>query len=231
MDRSLARMPLEVPAVLGALLDARDSASRDHAWESFIAQHSRLIMHAIKQCGGAHDTIMDRYAFVLDQLRAHDYRRLRTWASDGRSQLSTWLTVVVKRLCYDHHRQTYGRQRAVGSDASEARQRRRLLVDMVAAELRPEAALPEDGTVTAPDDPELAVRRFELLANLARGLADLSPSDRVLLALRFRDELPASRIARLLGFPTPFHVYRRLTHVLDTLRRALERQGIEDAAP
>jgi hypothetical protein len=38
-------------------------------------------------------------------------------------------------------------------------------------------------------------------------------------------------VASNLGFPTRFHAYRRLKEVLGILRRSLEGQGIEEAAP
>jgi hypothetical protein len=50
----------------------------------------------------------------------------------------------------------------------------------------------------------------------------------LLLKYRFEDALPASRIARLMSFPTPFHVYRRLNTILVSLRRTLQAAGIED---
>ena len=42
-----------------------------------------------------------------------------------------------------------------------------------------------------------------------------------------KDDLSASRIAGIVGMPTPFHVYRALNSVLSQLRLALEARGIE----
>jgi len=50
-----------------------------------------------------------------------------------------------------------------------------------------------------------------------------------MLRLRFGEELSARQVAEALGFPTPFHVYRRLDVVLRSLRASLERAGVEDA--
>jgi DNA-directed RNA polymerase specialized sigma subunit len=52
--------------------------------------------------------------------------------------------------------------------------------------------------------------------------------DRLLLKLRFDDGLSAPEIARLLGFPTPFHVYRRLNALYARLRGGLRERGIEE---
>jgi DNA-directed RNA polymerase specialized sigma subunit len=61
--------------------------------------------------------------------------------------------------------------------------------------------------------------------------AALAPQDGLLIKLRFEDELPMPEITRILGFPTRFHAYRRLTHALAELRRTLEGSGVRDAAP
>ena len=64
-------------------------------------------------------------------------------------------------------------------------------------------------------------------AGLRAALGALPAGDRLLLTLRFEDDLSASRISGILGFPTPFHVYRRLNAVLGQLRAALQARGIE----
>lgn len=218
-----------VPVVLATLLSSTDPRERDRSWESFVDQHSRLILHAIRSCGGSHDAVMDRYAFVLEQLRADNYRRLRTWAGDGRSQLTTWLVVVVKRLCHDHYRSQYGRNRPeAGNGAREARVQRRKLADLVAEELKPDQVSAGDG---ASHHPEMALRAADLNGALQHAVDRLSPSDQLLLTLRFRDGLSAARIARQVNLPTPFHVYRRINQILTTLRRDLHARGIEDAEP
>jgi hypothetical protein len=52
-----------------------------------------------------------------------------------------------------------------------------------------------------------------------------------LLALRFEDDRSVRDIARTLGLPSVFHVYRRLGSTLSILRRALEKRGIDSAEP
>ena len=52
---------------------------------------------------------------------------------------------------------------------------------------------------------------------------------RLLLKLRFEDELPAREIATLMHLPTVFHAYRRLNALLASLRRTLEDAGVDDA--
>lgn len=77
----------------------------------------------------------------------------------------------------------------------------------------------------------MAIREAELRAGLEDALSALSARDRLLLRLRFEDDMTAQEIARLLQLPSPFHVYRRLNVVLASLRVALQRRGIESAIP
>jgi len=109
-----------LPAALSRLLAEPNTEARDEAWAEFVRQHSRLLLHVARSFGGDHDAAMDRYTYVLEQLRQDDLRRLRTYSADGRSEFSTWLVVVAQRLCMDYYRAKYGRLRAEGEDASHA---------------------------------------------------------------------------------------------------------------
>jgi DNA-directed RNA polymerase specialized sigma24 family protein len=79
--------------------------------------------------------------------------------------------------------------------------------------------------------PEGSLRALELSGALEEALATLAPADQVLLKLRFDDNLSAQQIARMLRFPTPFHVYRRINALLATLRETLRARGIENSVP
>jgi DNA-directed RNA polymerase specialized sigma subunit len=69
----------------------------------------------------------------------------------------------------------------------------------------------------------------ETRAGLSAEIEALPAADRMLIKLRFEDNLSAKEIAEVIGAPTPFHVYRRLNHVLDVLRRGLIARGLEGA--
>jgi RNA polymerase sigma factor (sigma-70 family) len=170
---------------------------------------------------------MDRYAAVLDRLRQDDFRRLRTYVADGRSEFTTWLVVVAQRICLDDRRHRYGRsRRPVGdsTDYDDERAARRRLVDLVASKVDLSSI-----SDTRSDSPEDSVRVADLYHALQAALSHLEPRDRLLIKLRFEDELPMPEIARSLKFPTRFHAYRRLTQVLGDLRDALEDSGVRDA--
>jgi DNA-directed RNA polymerase specialized sigma24 family protein len=70
-----------------------------------------------------------------------------------------------------------------------------------------------------------------LRSTLDAALARLDTEDRVILRLRFEDDVSVPEIARLLNLGSPFSLYRRLNRILASVRRTLEAAGINDASP
>lgn len=163
---------------------------------------------------------MDAYAYLLEQLQQGDFRRLRAYTPDTRSKFTTWLVVVARRICVDHLRERYGRGMREGSV-------RRQLADLLVLELDPDTTPLPDSVA----NPETHLRTRELSQALTAALARVEPRDRLLLKLRYEDELSAREIAHLMHFPTPFHVYRRLNALLEQVKTALQRRGIEGPEP
>jgi RNA polymerase sigma factor (sigma-70 family) len=214
---------IELPQSLASLLGAQSAADVDTAWRAFVAQHSRIVLHVCRSVWHAHDDQMDAYTQVLEHLRTDDHRRLREFARAPRCRVTTWLVVVSRRICLDLYRQRYGRPT---TDAGrEGRRARRRLQDLVAEQLHLHEPAMENSDVDAP------LRHSELHDALQAALGELAPRDVLVLKLRFVDDLAAQEIARLLGFPSPFHVYRRLNALFAQLRDALLRLGVESAAP
>lgn len=213
---------------LEQLLRASTAAEREAAWDRFVHRYSRLILHTVHSRANGYDDAMDRYAFVLGALRERDYRRLRRFEAASGARFSTWLVVVVGRLCIDYHRKRYGATESslTGCEHDWRNDVRRRLADLVSAKLD----LRQVSDPRAPR-PDASVRESELRENLERAVAILDPRDRWLLRLRFHDGLPAREIADLMHFPTLFHVYRRVNSVLGSLRETLEDRGITDARP
>ncbi len=218
-----------VPPEVAELLASTSSSGEEVAWQKFVQRYSRLILVTVKALSWDHDEAMDHYVFVLEGLRGDDYRRLRRYASDNRGQFSAWLVVVTRRLCLDYRRQRYGRIPPAHQSGQPSRQRaveRRRLIDLVTEEL--------DITKTADPsgaNPEVEVRQAELQAALQAAVRCLPPKDRLLLRLRFDDGRTAREIADAMGFPSVFHVYRRLKKVLATLGKLLRERGVSDALP
>ena len=166
------------------------------------------------------DDARDAYAEVLERLRASEFARLRTFTDDGRTRFTTWLVVVTRRLCVDSYRRRYGR--ANGGEASAGQKVRHALYDD-----RRGAAVDPAVLASGAELPDILLEERERLEALERALGALEPRDRMLLALRFKEDQTALAIARLMGFPTPFHVYRRLNTVLGTLRQTLGHAGVD----
>ena len=197
------------------------------AWKTFLETHSRLLLYTARTLGRDYDAAMDAYAYLLEQLRRDDFRRLRAYVADERTKFTTWLVVVARRLCLDHLRHRYGRSQDSGERSSAARAVRRQLVDLLAEGLDPSGRTDP----AAADNPEIQLRTRELSRTLAEVLGGLEPRDQLLLTLRFQDGLSAREIGQVMAFPTPFHVYRRLNVLLERLRGELGRRGVQGSEP
>ena len=212
------------PSSLLALTSAATESERERAWSAFLAEYNPLILHVTRSLGGDHDAAMDRYAFVLEALRRDGYRRLKTYVSDGRGSFHTWLAVVTGRICLDEYRHRYGRLQSGGTEASERHARRKTLADLAGSELDLDLlAAPGD------DAPDRVVERAERRATVEAALAGLDPADRLILRLRFEEDLSVPEIARFLGEGSPFRLYRRIEKVLTRVRNSLEKGGVRDA--
>jgi RNA polymerase sigma factor (sigma-70 family) len=207
------------PVELNGVLHASDPAVREAAWAELVERHTRLLLAVARSFGGGHDEAMERYAYILERLAEGNHRRLRAYQADGRARFSTWLTVAARRLCLDFHRTRYGRSRPTRDpdEATALRRVRRSLADSLGVAIDTDL-LPD----AEADSAEAVTIRRERDARLHAAVSALPAPDRLLLALRFEEDLSASRIASLAGYPTPFHVYRRLNAVLAGLRAALE---------
>jgi RNA polymerase sigma factor (sigma-70 family) len=173
--------------------------------------------------GAGHDEAMERYSYILEKLRDDDFRRLRTFDADSGARFSTWLTVTARRLCLDYHRSRYGRKRDTGSHEDESlRALRRALADSVASDVDVDL-LPDARESSAMTEAVVKERDAALRAELTR----LTSRERLLLALRFKDDLSAARIAQIVGAGSPFHVYRQLNSILEKLAQSLRSRGIE----
>jgi RNA polymerase sigma factor (sigma-70 family) len=213
------------PLELQDLLQASGAAARDEAWSRFVARFSPLLLHTARTVAREHDRAMDAYAHLLEQLHEDDGRRLKQYLEDSGAQFTTWLVIVARRLCIDFLRQRYGRAPAAPSRMADHAMRRRL-EDLVAVEIGEMVALTEPGA-----GPDETLRRRDRDQALRTSLAQLPPAHRLLLSLRFEDDLSVREIAKLLRYPTPFHVYRTLNTVLADLRRRLATHGIAEAEP
>jgi RNA polymerase sigma factor (sigma-70 family) len=215
-----------LPFPLLRLQNAADADECDEAWTEFVATYSETLLHTCRAVARDRDAAMDAYACALEALREDGCRRLRAYVPEPDIKFSSWLVVVTRRLVLDYFRRRYGRSRSEDEGRQQERRARKRLEDLVADEIEPDRLVDQSS-----DEADAGIRRQQLGVALARALAELDPADHLLLTLRFEDERPVREIARMLGFPSVFHVYRRLGSVLTKLRHALESRGVDAAEP
>jgi RNA polymerase sigma factor (sigma-70 family) len=216
----------DLPFYLSQLHVAAGSPQCDDVWDQFVATYSEVVLHTCRAVAHDHDAAMDAYASTLEALREDNCRRLRAYVPEPNIKFSSWLVVVTRRLALDHFRQKYGRSRSQDIDWQQEHQTRKRLEHLLAEKIDPDQLIGE-----SVNEADSEIRRQQLQAALARSVDQLSPSDRLLLVLRFEDERPAREIARILALPTVFHVYRRLGAVLSQLRSSLTNRGVDTAEP
>ena len=208
---------------LHRLLGAKSPEDLDAAWSQFLERHSKLILHTARRASAGHDDLMDRYTYVLDHLREDDFRRLRSFSLNGTGKFTTWLVVVVRRLCIDHHRRAFGRPQDDSDRTSDPEFiARRHLAELLAVDIEPDQISEEHAE--GPDADLIARERAQQLGAV---LAELETRDQLLLTLRYVDGHSPKKVADMLGFPSRFAVHRRLKSLLATLRRSLEDKGFE----
>ncbi len=219
-------MSAPVPPQLSALLQASDDVSRTHAWTAFLDEYSRLLIATTRRAATSHDGAMDHYAYILDEFRQDDFRRLRAFAGEGRGKFTTWLVVVARRLCVDQHRRTHGRSQA-GQDAGHTESvvhiARRNLADLVAGEIDWERIEDRGGL-----PPDAGVQNEEQRQALLAAVERLDIADQLLLKLRFEDDIPIGAIGPMVGMSSRWQVHRRQKLVLARLRDELEAGGFTE---
>ena len=216
--------PASVPPELADLLAAADEAAKTLAWDRFLSTFGDLILRSARSVNRDHDAAMDAYAHVLERFRTDDFARLRKFTGGDSDNLSRWLVVVSRRICLDLHRQRYGRPRE--HTPERERLARKRLVDELWEKRKP-PDLPDPRAA----DPEIELRREELGVALKEALHALEPTEQLLLLLRFDNQLSARRIAEILDYPSPFHVYRRLNGLFARIREQLEGRGFTEPEP
>ncbi|HMA22065.1 MAG TPA: sigma-70 family RNA polymerase sigma factor [Gemmatimonadaceae bacterium] len=200
--------------LLGRLL--ADDDPRDEAWTAFVREYTRLLLHVARESSQNRDEAMDAYANILEKLREDGCRRLRAYSAHPRSQFATWLVVVARRVCIDYHRQKYGRACQGSNPAKERREIRHKLENLA------DGVSIDDGVLDGNEiDIGLEFEKAEERSELEAVTSSLTPADRLLLTLRFEDELSAAEIADILGMPSQFHVYRRLKVILAGLKKQI----------
>ena len=77
------------------------------SWQKFVLKYANVIYRAIDKYCDDYDEKMAVFLHILEKLRENRFSRLSRF--EGKAKLSTWLTVVSRRLALDFLRAKYGR--------------------------------------------------------------------------------------------------------------------------
>ncbi len=183
-------------------------AGNTAAWQKFILQYSGFIYGAIVKYTDDYDEKMAVYLHVLEKLRQDRFERLRRFAFQAK--LSTWLTVVARRLAIDFLRARYGRD-------FELKKIRVVSIDEESgyAKLLADARTPE--TVMAGTE-KLEQRRV-LQEGLHCAMEKLDERERLAVQLVYLQGMKINEAGRLLRLPA---AYKFLNRTLKKIRAEME---------
>jgi len=175
--------------------------SEKAAWDSFVLQYSNLVYHTIKKTLNLHhaerraDLVEDLYQEFFLSLLRNDYKKLRQFRGAHGCSLASWLRLLAARLTIDFLR----KQAQTAGEVASAMSRH------------------------GPDPAELFIdEEQERLLN--RAIQTLSPRDRILLDLCYRQALASEEVAGLLKTSVNA-VYAQKSRVLEKIREVLRRSG------
>ncbi|NOY49872.1 MAG: sigma-70 family RNA polymerase sigma factor [Chlorobi bacterium] len=88
----------------------RDS---EKAWKDFLRQYSKLILKIIWKFTNDYDQVMNEYLLVCTSLCCDNFKLLHKFKlcrTNKQPRFSCWLSTVVRNLCIDEYRKTFGRK-------------------------------------------------------------------------------------------------------------------------
>lgn len=165
-------------APIGAIIERLRSNNAQEAWTDFLAAYSDRIYKVANITAGNPELAADCYLFACEQLSRRRFHRLLQFRIGGPASFETWLSVVVRHLCFDCLRAQFGRKRAFRSIA------RLSPLDNAVFECRSERGFSLDETLEQlrPEFPGLTVH--EVLEADGRIAAALTPRQRWMLGTR-----------------------------------------------
>jgi len=223
--------------------------------EQLLAQHRWHIDHVTRELARRYHLSAleaDEFGALIERaLERNDYEVLRDY--DGRSSWETYLTTVITRLFFTFQSELWGQWRptaianrlgptavlmeelmlrdGMSFDDAIAIMRNTHRVDQPRHRL--EALAGGLGLLSARNrtaeersaDAEIAAHHLAIERALRDALALLSPDERLMLAMRFVDRRPVTKISRLLKID-PRPLQRRIDQATEVVRMSLLTQGV-----
>ncbi len=188
---------------IAEILQGLGSSDSQDAWREFLEGYAPLLLQVARYSEPDPDSASDCFLFLCEHLSREGFRRLRRFRVGGAASFSTWLRAVSRNLCLDWRRHRHGRPRREG-----------------AVPTRPIEVPLEEVRDPAPG-PEMVAACNERQAALASAVGRLPAEDRLLLRMRFEQELTLEQIARTTGLKDAQSVDRRIRGILAALRKDL----------
>ena len=186
------------------VLELIHARQHEEAWTLFLSEYGNLTFQVVRHFESDADNASDCFQFVSEQLVKDSFRRLRKFEPSGPARFSTWLRAVVRNLCIDWRRKEFGRRRTLDP-----------LPQFTDLNHAAEAADPQP-------DPEAQTILHERRTLVNVALLRLENRDRLLLRLRFEEELTLDQIAKLLDLGNAQRVDRQIKHALALLNTELK---------
>ena len=193
--RSFGSMTEQEKTLLAGCLEGEKAA-----WDTFVRQYSGLVFHTIKRTlvlyhsDYSNDLIQDLYQETFAALLKDHFKKLRQFRGDHGCSLASWIRLIATRL------------------AVEFLRKQKSGVDGAADAIRGHNSDPSDFPIGGGDHEKL----------LTNAIAALSPRDRILVDLCYRQGLPTEKIAAILR-TSANAVYTQKSRILDKLREAFRK--------
>jgi RNA polymerase sigma factor (sigma-70 family) len=180
------------------------------SWQKFVSKYANFIYRAINKYCDDYDEKMTVFLHILEKLREDRFSRLSRF--EGRARLSTWLTVVSRRLAIDFLRAKYGRD-------FNLKKIRVVSYDAVPAFLKhlADTSTPEKEMSGA----EQRQAREKLTQALLRALQSLSAQESLAIQLVYFKGLKMKEAGKLLELRS---IYKFIARALEKIRDEMERE-------
>jgi len=180
------------------------------SWQKFVSKHAKYIYRAIGAYCDDYDEKMAVFLHILEKLREDRFSRLGRF--EGKAKLSTWLTVVARRLALDFLRAKYGRD-------FRLKKIKVVSYDAVPAFLKhlADTATPEFEMAGA----EQRQAREKLERGLQRALAGLSSQENLAIQLVYFKGLKIKEAGEILRVRA---IYKFVARALEKLKDEMERE-------
>jgi len=178
------------------------------SWQKFVLKYANFIYRAIGKYCDDYDEKMTVFLHILEKLREDRFSRLSRFA--GKAKLSTWLTVVSRRLALDFLRAKYGRD-------FRLKKIRMVSYDAVPSFLKhlADTFTPEHEMAGA----EQRQAREKVEQALQQALKNLSVQERLAIQLVYFKGLKIKEAGRLLQVRA---IYKFVARALEKLRNEME---------